>query len=371
MTNSSNQRISLFIIIAVIIFILVFVVILASIGSNEKVVAKAAVYTKQTKTVKSKQLEITSYPHNRISDSFVFTIQSGTSVNESYIFGGPMQNSSVSVYRRILDSSGKSFPSGILDSSGIEESKILYTKVFSGNHGIVISPNLSLVNPSFYQIGKKINLESIKHTFIPINQEDEIIVCVNNIGYEDFKVFKCVFGDLESTVSYTPVQTEKAFKNLQPFGLSEYDIEKVCLEKIKEITSDDFILPKRIAPYRSFNKKDNDQRLWKFDSIGKYIVFYVKNVYSFDINDSYNEIHIQEKGTKDLNNGSLDYFVITDPRLTIYNHDENIPAKSFNDDMVKLMNIPVSFYEHFMYGKKREIVDIWNKIHNKVFIYKI
>jgi hypothetical protein len=292
-----------------------------------------------------------------------------------------MQKSSVSVYRR------KSFPSEIVHSSeehSVPESSIpegkdfpeectilLYTKVFSGNQGLVLSPNLSLVNPSFYQIGKKINLESMKYTFIPIDQEDEIIVSVNNIGYEDFKVFKCVFGDLESTVSYTPVHTEKAFKKLQPFGLSEYDIEKVCLEKIKEITSNDFIIPKRITLYRSFDKKDTDQRLWKFDSIGKYIVFYVKNVYSFDINDSYNEIHIQEKGTKDLNSGSLDYFVITDPRLTIYNHDENIPVKSFNDDMTKLMNVPVSFYKHFMYGKKKEIVDIWNKIHNKIFIYKI
>jgi hypothetical protein len=357
---NSKSPVSIFIIIAVIIFILVFVVILASIGSNEKVVAKAPVYTKQSKSIKSKQLEIIAYPHERFSDSFVFTIDSYDVTNESYILGGPMQNSTVSVYRR----------NSSLNSE-IPEETLLYTKVFSGNHGIVLSSNLSLANPSFYQIGKKIDLSSMKYTFIPIEQDTTYLVSVNNIGYEDFKVFKCVFGSLEANITYTPTQSTKSFKNVQFFGLSEYDIEKVCHEKIKTLHNGELILPKREAPTRSFNKKDPDQRLWKFNSIGKYVVFYVKNIYSFDINDSYNNINIIEKGNKDLNNGSLGYFVITDPRLTIYNHDENIPVKSFNDDMMKLMHAPVSLYEHFMYGKKREIVDIWNKIHNKVFIYKI
>jgi hypothetical protein len=353
MIQFSRNKVSIFIIIAVIIFILVFVVILASIGSNEKTATKAPVYKKQTKEIKSKQLEITSYPHSRISDSFVFTIHTGTSTNESYIFGGPMQNSTISVYKRVAESS--------------ESDILVYTNVFSGNKGIVLSSNLSLVNPSFYQIGKKINLESMKYTFIPINQEEEIIVSINNIGYEDFKVFKCIFSE----VSYTPVQKTKLIKNTQLFGLSEYDIEKVCISKINELNLDVLETSKRVTLYRSFNKKDHDQRLWKFDSIGKYIVFYVKNVYSFEIKDTYNNVHIVENGNKDLNNGSVGYFVITDPRLTIYNHDENIPVKNFNDDMTKLMNVPVSFYKHFMYGKKKEIVDIWNKIHNKVFIYKI
>jgi hypothetical protein len=358
MINFSSNRISIFIIIAVIIFILVFVIILASIGSNEKTVTKAAVYKKQTKEIKSKQFEITSYPHTRISDSFVFTIHTGASINESYIFGGPMQNSSVSVYKRIVE---------YTDTESSSSDILVYTKVFTGNKGIVLSSNLSLANPSFYQIGKKINLESMKYTFIPINQEEEIIVSVNNIGYEDFKVFKCTFSE----VSYTPVHATKLFKNAQLFGLSEYDIEKVCTTKIKELNLDSLDISKRVAPYRSFDKKDHDQRLWKFDSIGKYIVFYVKNIYSFEIKDTYNNIDIVENGNKNLNDGDIGYFVITDPRLMIYNHDENIPIKSFNDDMMKLMNVPVSFYKHFMYGKKKEIVDIWNKIHNKVFIYKL
>jgi len=356
MNLNTNSKIPLYIIIAVIIFILIFVVILASIGSNEKKEVKVPYYKEtKSKNILSKnsfeennnKVLISSYVHSKVSDSFIVDIKT-LNENESYIFGGPMQSSSVSVYKKNMLN---------------DEYELTYTKVYYGNQGFVISSNLNIVNPSFYQIGKKINLESIRYNFIPASPNDEIRIAVNNIGYEDFKVYKCNFND---NILYKPI--EKFPKSLSNFGLSEYDIEKQCKDKCKDLGLDLENI-KKMNLSRSFGKKDKN--IWSFNGVGDFIVFYVKNIYSFEIKDLYNNINIKEQGSKDLNNGKLIYFKITDPRLTIENLDENIPRKSFNDDIVNLMNAPVSFYKHFMYGKRKEKVDIWNRIQNKIFIYKI
>jgi hypothetical protein len=355
--SETFQKIPLYIIIAVIIFILIFVVVLASIGSNEKTTEKKAYYKKEKSSNKkekfigdnpSKGIALSSYPYSKISDSFVIDIES-TNPNESYIFGGPMQYSTVSVYKK-----------------NNEDYDLIYTKVFSGNQGFVVCSNLNLVNPSYYQIGKKINLESLRYNFIPsyINDENlNLKIVVNNIGYGDFKVYNCNFN---YDIPYKNI--EKFPKNLSKLGLSEYDIEQECKKVIKNLGFPEENLS-RDKLYRSFDKKS--ENIWKFNEVGDYIVFYVRGIYNFDIKDSYNNIDIEEKGNKDLKNGSLEYFKITDPRLEIINLDENIPNKSFNDDVISLMNAPVSFYKHFLYGKKKETVDIWNKIQNKIFVYKI
>jgi hypothetical protein len=347
MNSQYFQKIPLYIIIIVIIFILVFVVILASIGSNEKTVEKKAYYKKETKVISAKDnssFSISAYPYSKSSDSFIIDIENPNS-NESYIFGGPMQYSTVSIYRK---------------------NELIYTKVFSGNKGFVVCSNLNLVNPSYYQIGKKLDLENLRYNFIPYlydNENSALKVVVNNIGYEDFKVYKCIF---KYDIPYK--QVEKFPKSLSKLGLSEYDIEQKCKNIIfsdNNMTAD----IKRFNLTRSFNKKGDNT--WKFNSVGEYIVFYIKDLYNFNINDSYNNINLEVRGNKDLQNGNLGYFRIIDPRLEIVNLDENIPNKSFNDDVISLMNTPVSFYKHFMYGKKKEKVDIWNRIQNKIFIYKI
>ena len=357
MSSQSSKKIPLYIIIIVIIFILVFVVILASLGSNEKTIVKAPYYKKELKNKKSmydNSIVVSSYGHSKVSDSFVIEIPGNINNHESYIFGGPMQYSTVSVYKKTSDS----------------EESLLSSHVFNGNQGFVICSNLNIVNSSYYQIGKKINLENTRYNFIPITQDlvqsddtSTFKIIVNNIGYEDFKVYKCMFN---YDLSHNPINKNK--QALSNFGLSEYDIEKLCQEKLKLL--DQNIDGKKVNLLRTFNKK-KENRVWRYDAIGNYVVFYVKGIYSFEIKDSYNNIHILEQGTKDLQNGSLEFFRVTDPRLLITNLDENIPHKSFNDDVVSLMNAPVSFYKHFVYGKKKERVDIWNRIQNKIFVYKI
>lgn len=361
-------KIPLYIIIAVIIFILIFVVILASIGSNEKTMEKKPYYKKETKLNKkdisldksskkdlnnfgAKGIVISSYAHSKVSDSFVIDIDN-VNPNESYIFGGPMQYSSVSVY--------------VKDQNIQDLYTLLNTKVYSGNKGFAICSNINLVNPSYYQIGKKIDLENLRYNFIPFIDYSSIRIVVNNIGYEDFKVYKCTFN-----YDIPHKKIDKIPKSLSTFGLSEYDIEQACKNIIKtqNMESSENILS-RFNLTRTFNKKESTN-VWKYNSVGDFVLFYVKGIYNFSIKDSYNNIDIIEKGNKDLENGSLGYFKITDPRLEIINLDENIPSKSFNDDVINLMNAPVSFYKHFMYGKKKEKVDIWNRIQNKIFIYKI
>jgi hypothetical protein len=69
-------------------------------------------------------------------------------------------------------------------------------------------------------------------------------------------------------------------------------------------------------------------------------------------------------------NLELDYFYIDNPNIAIINKDENIPEKNFNSDLIKFFNTPTELYKHFVYGKKKIPIDIWNKINNKIFVFK-
>jgi hypothetical protein len=349
-----TTKIPIYVIILVIIFILVFVVILASIGSNPKSVEKAPYYKKKEIKESVNQILIESYPIKTESDSFVISIDSIAS-NEAYIFGGPMQSSSVSVYKKILDDSSES---------------LIYSKVFSDNQGFAITTNSAIVNASYYQIGKKIPMENTKYNYIPLQEGDtNIKIVVNNILYEDFEVYKCKF-DYAIPIKYVSKSQSKALSI--PFGLSEYDLEFKAQEMFKNSElSTNKSLSKRVHLQRSFQKKvlkNKNNRIWNYNGIGNYIIFYVKGIYSFTIEDSYNNIKIENTKDGVL---SLEYFTVQDPRLEITNHDENIPIKNFHKDIGNLMNMPISLYNHFVHGKKREKIDIWNRIHNKILIYKI
>ncbi len=345
-------KIPIYVIILVIIFILVFVVILASIGSNTKSVEKVPYYKKKEIKEMANQILIESYPIKNESDSFVISIDS-IEPNEAYIFGGPMQSSSVSIYKKNLDDS---------------EESLIYSKMFSDNQGFAITTNSAIVNASYYQIGKKIPMENTKYNYIPLQEGDtNIKIVVNNILYEDFEVYKCKF-DYTIPIKYV----SKPKNNELIFGLSEYDLELKARELFKNYEfSLDKTLSKRVHLQRSFQNKvvkNKNNRVWNYSGIGNYIVFYVKGMYSFTIEDSYNNIKIDNTKDSVL---SLEYFTVQDPRLEIKNHDENIPIKNFHKDIGNLMNMPISLYNHFVHGKKREKIDIWNRIHNKILIYKI
>ena len=360
-------KIPIYVIILVIIFILVFVVILASIGSDNKSLEKAPYYKKKESKEISNQILIESYPIKNESDSFVIIIDS-IAPNETYIFGGPMQSSSVSIYKKVQ---GESSPSSEEEENLDKDSyTLISSNVYSGNQGFAVTSNSAIVNACYYQIGKKIPMENTKYNYIPLQENDtNIKIVVNNILYEDFEVYKCKFN-YEIPIKYISksLNTIKTKMLVTPFGLSEYDLEVNARNEAKLLNKN---LGQRVHLQRSLQNKvlkKNNGRIWKFNGIGNYMVFYVQGKYSFTIEDSYNNIKIENTRDSTL---SLQHFIVQDPRLEIYNHDENIPIKNFHKDIGNLMNIPVSLYKHFVHGKKREKIDVWNRIHNKILIYKI
>jgi hypothetical protein len=362
-------KIPIYVIILVIIFILVFIVILASIGSNNKSVEKAPYYKKKIVKELTNQILIESYPIKNESDSFVITIDSIAS-NEAYIFGGPMQNSSVSVYKKVLNEPSSEDEENLIQESlnkdSLESYVLLSSNVYSEHQGFAVTSNSAIVNGCYYQIGKKIPMENTKYNYIPLQEGDtNIKIVINNILYEDFEIYKCKFN-YEIPIKNTSKALGKTL--VTPFGLSEYDLEVKAKDEAKLLNK---VLGKRVHLQRSFQNKvlkKNNGRIWKFNGIGSYIVFYVKGKYSFSIQDSYNNLNVENTRDSTL---SLQYFIVQDPRLEIYNYDENIPIKNFHKDIGNLMNMPVTLYNHFVNGKKREKIDIWNRIHNKILIFKL
>jgi len=349
---SSNQKVPFVIILLVIFFVLVLVIILASYTSKSSTISKGVEGKKLSKELVSystqkniplqKNIAVSPLQLNHQSDSFLMTFDS-LSPNESIIFGGNMQYSSVSVYKNDV---------------------LSYSKVFSGNQGFVVSSNLHNVNGSYFQIGKRIQIENIQYNCIKIYPEDEKIeIAVNNVSHSDFKAYKCEFQYLIREEPF--IKSKSIFKSL--FGISEYDLEKASQSNLKELFPTNSF--ERMFLTRHFDKKK--RTYWTFQGIGTYALFYVKGIYSFEITDTINQIQIRENGNRDVNNGSFGYQIIQDPKIQIYNSDENIPTKNFNSDLVKLIHTPVSLYEQFVYGKKVIFVDIWNRIHNKIILWKI
>jgi hypothetical protein len=346
-----NDKVPIPIIIAVVIFILIFVVIIASYGSKE-VTTKTIPYHKTqksaTKSIANQKLAQKITPHKHLDSCYFDFIDLNES--ESYIFAAPMNYSTVSVYKDDI---------------------LIYSKVFSGNNGFVLSNNIQNVNASFFQIGKKVNLENLKYQYIPILPENsQIKVVVSGVSTNDLYIYKCNFNENIINEGNMLYVKSKSFTQFNSIPISEYDLEKYINNTNREL------------PQRSFDK--NHKHTWHFQSHGDYVVYYVKGLYKFSIEDKDNNISIEESNNhlslnkfkiRDLNkivqNTSLEHFYVTNPSLTIINKDENIPEKSINSDLIKLFNTPIELYNQFVYGKKNISLDMWNRLHNKIFIYKV
>jgi hypothetical protein len=350
-------KIPIYIIIIVIILILIFVVVIASYEDNSDKVKNKRLEIKKVENnpwginSNTKNTTVQKINTSKELDASIFEFDSNTlNYKESFIFGGHMQYSSVSIYKNEV---------------------LVYNKVFSGNCGLVISNNLQNVNASFFQIGKRINLENTKYEYIPITFNDENVkVAINNVDSVEFKVFKCIFDyDIIPGKSLDlSLKSTKDSNNL--FSISEYDL-------VKQISETSGLNLSRVYPQRSFDKNQN----WFMNQSGSYVVYYIKGLYSFDIINLKDNSVIHQNNKKsnitvrDLNallsKLELDHFYIEDPNISIINKDENIPKKNLNSDVIKLFNTPMELYNHFIYGKKKIPIDIWNKINNKIFIFKI
>jgi hypothetical protein len=327
------EKVPLFVIIAVIIFIIVIVIVLSSLEVKDQTVKQVKTRSKTSKKITFNDVNISAINIEKISDSLVFEVNDLSS-NISYIFGSEFDNSSVSIYK---ETSENNF-------------ELLYSKVYTGNHGIVLSSNALNVNASYFQIGTKLKLENTKYNTISLLSNCKYRVAVNNCTLNFFKVYRY-------TINY-PIQQKdiSEYKGENIFGLSEYDLE---------------FLAKNIYPdiqERVLLKRDSKE-LWKFNEQGDYVLFYIKNLHNLKItNDNSEEIIISKDVSK---SPFLEKVILKNPNITIKNLDENIPIKNFNSDFVLFINTPFSLYDHFLYGPKHQKVDIVNRISNKILLFKI
>lgn len=334
-----DKKVPFYVIVIVIILILIGIVVIASYTSKEDGSTKSKLYlSKKSADLNRKDIYVHPVkPYHQI-DSFVFEIDS-LRPEESYILGGPMQDSTVSIY---------------------SNENLIYTKVFSGNHGFVITKNNQLVNASYFQIGKKFELENIKYHCIPIlENEDNLKIAVNNLTNHELKIYKCEFNYSIFTNFFT------SRKNVESIGLSEYDLDKLIRSK--------YNVKEKAVLIRIKSKTERTN--WTFSGKGKFLLVYVKGLYDFKIKDSNNKLLIQEN--KNINNlnqiktDSIEAIELNDPELVIENLNETIPIKSLNSDLLNLMKTPISLFNHFVKGKNRKLIDIWNQINNKIFVYKV
>jgi hypothetical protein len=343
----NQNKVPLFIIFIAILFILVLVILLSSIGSSNPEVTKGKVLHKSVKKVKFNNVNIHALAVTKESDCLCFTFDD-LSKDISYIFGSEMDNSIVSVYR-------------IVSEDSLQEN-LIFTKEYSGNQGFVLSSNPLNINASYFQLGTKLDLQTIKYNCIYLESGYKYKVCVNNSPSQIFKVYRF-------TINYS-IRESKASslnfgKNL--IGLSEYDLEK----KIK-------------LEYPNIGDRNKLQRLavkqWSFKKEGKFLIAYLKDKYNFTIKNNKNgeEWKSENKlslGSSKLNsvskNPTLNYVILENPDLLITNLDENLNQKSFNDDFLEFINTPFTMYDHFLNGPKRKKVDVINKISNKILVFKI
>lgn len=349
-----NDKVPIVVIILVVIFILIFIVVIASYDDSSASL-KMIPYTNNK--VKPDPLDTRTISNlintARESDAHTFIINNLEN-NESIIFAATTNTSSISIYK---------------------DDFLVYTKLFSGNNGFVISKNLQNVNASFFQIGKKFDLENLKYTYLPIipEKDSSLKVIVSGVPSDTFKVYKCSFN--YDIIAEQKILT-KNFSNFSNFGISEYDLNKYI--QFQQDPSEEY---QKVLLQRTSDKKQKNQ--WTYQNKGSYIVYYVRGIYSYKIQDKNNNILIEEKNDIDKtsirklnkyienNQLSISHFYIENPNLVITNYDENIPEKNINSDLISLFNTPIEFYNHFVYGKKNIVIDIWNRIHNKILIYKI
>lgn len=330
------EKVPLFVIIAVIIFIIVIVIVLSSLEVKDQTVKefKPRIGKKNiSKKVTFNDVNISAINIEKISDSLVFEFND-LSPNISYIFGSNFDNSSVSVYKETSDN----------------EFTLLYSKVYTGNHGIVLSSNALNVNSSYFQIGTKLKLENTKYHTIPLLQNCKYRVAVNNCTSNLFKVYRY-------TINY-PIQRKDMLesKDENVFGLSEYDLE---------------FLSKKLYPgiQERVPVKRDSKETWKFKDDGDYVLFYIKNLHNLKILEGTSDEILSSKNISKP--PLLERVILKNPNLTIKNLDENVPIKNFNSDFVLFINTPFSLYDHFLHGPKHQKVDIVNRISNKILLFKI
>jgi hypothetical protein len=345
-----TKKVPLFYIFIVIIFILVLVVILSSLGSSEKTIEKTSPNLKQKKAKKIKfsDINITSVPITKESDSLCFEFNDLTH-DITYIFGSEFDNSSISIYKK------NSFSQGSDSNSGFE---LIQSNVYSGNQGFVISSNPLNVNSSYFHLGTKLDLENIKYNciYLDSNQDQSVYkVVVNNVVNSLYKVYRF-------TINYPIQKSLVQSKNFNPkvFGLSEYDLE----HKIKYDKPLGFEVQQRMTLSRLGFKE------WEFSNPGKYLLVYLVNKYNFIIKDTKSGNIWNSSVIKDAE-GSLEYEILENPNLVIKNLDENINQKSVNSDIIDFVNTPFTLYNHFLHGPKKKAVDVINRISNKILIYSL
>jgi hypothetical protein len=351
-----SKKVPLFVIFIAIIFILIIVVILSSLGSSENPVEKTLpkLKVKKKKKISFSNINITSVPITKESDSLCFEFNDLTH-DITYIFGSEFDNSSISIYKKNSFSQDSDF-------------ELVQTNVYSGNHGFVISSNPLNVNASYFQLGTRLDLENIKYNCIfldsdldsknqNLNQEKSVYkVVVNNVVNSLYKVYRF-------TINY-PIQksviTKSKNSNSTVLGLSEYDLEY----KIKHNNPLGLQVKQRMVLSKLGFKE------WEFSKPGKYLLIFLKNKYNFIIQDkqsgnSWNSSMIKNELP------SLEYEIIENPNLVIKNLDENIHPKSFNSDIIEFVNTPFTLYNHFLHGPKKKAVDVINRISNKILIYML
>lgn len=345
------SQIPVWIIILVVIIVLILIVVIASIATKttppkSKDVELVSLWNSELPRSidTTKQTDIIPISLEKVSDSWTFTFDS-LQPSRSYILGSKFTDSTISVYKKVI--------------SETEDTEVLlYSKLYSGNQGIVISGNLYNVNASYYHIGKNILLPNIKHNLIKIGKNDcdsTFTVVINNIGPHPLKVYQC---------NFIPTIQTQWFENSIPktlMGFSEYDIEKYLSQ------TQDLSLLKRV-PWESFYR---NQDKWEFQGSGNYVLFYVKNIYSFLIKDK-NQLLVSETNPKSLKHCSLEIGSLTlqDPFLQIKNFDETIDTTDINRNVVNFFQKPLQWYNQFVNGTEQNVLDMWNQISNKIFLYK-
>ena len=345
----NQKKVPLILIFAVIIFILILVVVLSSYSSKEIVPLKEErkilelKRSKPSKKVTFNDVNVTLLALNKESDCLCFEFDD-VSKNISYIFGSEFDNSSVSVYK-IFDS-----------SSSNPESKILFTNVYSGNQGFVLSSNPLNVNASYFQIASKVNLENMKYNFINLEPGYTYKVCVNNCSQQNFKAYRFTINYKIQEKAFTLKPKNSRNNASLSFGLSEYDLEY----KIKNEYPD---IDERVHLEKIGIKK------WRFKKNGKYVIAYLKNKYNFILENKNNGEEWSSKKTDSPY--ELEYQIVEDPDILITNLDENLDHKTFNDDILEFIKTPFTMYNHFLNGPKKKKVDVINKISNKILVFSL
>jgi hypothetical protein len=322
-----QDKISIYIIVIVIIFILILIVVLASKGVNNDENVKIIVPYKKISQEKSEEvldLNFISIPLENNLDSLCFNF-SDLSKDVSYIIGGNFNSSTFSIY---------------------ENNKLIYTNVVNKTKAFALSSNKFILNGLYTQFGTKSGFSNIKFNVIPLKENMEYVIAINNVSTETLKAYRYSLNYEIKSLSFEKIVNTK---DIELFGTSEYDIDLFLRKKYSNLSE------------RVYVRKGKEH--WTFSKKGKYTLFYLMSPYNLEI-------------TGDgivLTDSTDSYFKILElenPNIFIVNKDENIDSKNLLD----IVDKQITLYNQFVSGKNFDLinpVNLLNMIHNKVFIYKI